>query len=65
MKPDHPLGEEFSDWAELTDQYRARLEQASPQKIPHRTQLARMVRRLRALATAATEAVARQTPPPR
>lgn len=66
MKPEqHPLGQEFSDWAELTDQYRSRLEQASPYGIPHRSQLTRIVRRLRVLAKAATTSVARRTPPPR
>lgn len=65
MEPEHPLGREFSDWAELTDEYRSRLEQASTDDIPQRSQLERMVRRLRVLASAATASVARRTPPPR
>lgn len=65
MEPEHPLGREFSDWAELTDQYRSRLEQASLDDIPHRNQLARMVQRLRILASAASASIAKRTPPPR
>lgn len=54
MNYHHPLGPEFARWAEMTDKYRSRLEKATPDDIPNRSQLARMANLLRALARTVT-----------
>jgi hypothetical protein len=53
MEHCHPLGDDFARWVELTDDYEARLAQASPEEMPDRDGLAGLARHLRELYRAA------------